>query len=771
MRPCRVVQSDEPVERTSPWARAASTLFGRRSGRFARFALLAAVAIGSAWLLTPGGYAERMPSDEALGTPAVGTFKASRDLEVLDAIATDRLRGEAAAAERTVWNFDEGALEEAASRVRGAFHAMRDGRESRRAGAAERSRFEARLGAPVRDEDLEALVRARFSPEAESQVVALAARALSGLVVEDRARLGGEAERGIVVRNLRGGIAQGEHAVHDLAILRDVAAAREDVTRAAEGLPARWPSALRAAVARVAGALVHPTLVLDAGETVERRKAAAARVRPVTLHVRRGEKIVGDGETIERRHLVLFRGIEAQTRRIDLVAVRLGGAVLVGLIVLLLWRYARRNVRGFAPGPKDALLLSGAFLGTLAMTALGLAVGDALHDRSPQFPPEAFYLLLPFAAGAMVVRSVLSAQVALLFALAAGAGVGLLAGHSLFLCIHVLATGCAAAGLVARQHDRAGLFKVGFAVGALGAALAVASHLFTGGAPVDAVWPAIAALLSGVLLLPVLAVGILPVVEWMFGYVTDLKLLELANLNHPALKDLIVEAPGTYHHSVIMGSLVEAAAEAIGANPLLAKVCAYYHDLGKTSNPGWFAENQRGANPHDTAAPAMSVLVLKRHVTDGVELARRWKLPAPVADAIPQHHGTRLVGFFWAKALQAAERAGERMDLDEALFRYAGPKPQTPEVALVMIADACEASARALAQPTGENLRGVVQRRIHELFAEGQLDDCALTLRDLGAIGEAMARALEAVYHVRPDYPDRGGAPPEAPPLQLVVKS
>ncbi|MFL5300512.1 MAG: phosphohydrolase, partial [Anaeromyxobacteraceae bacterium] len=303
------MQSDDPVERTSRWARAGGHLFGR-SGRIARLALLAAVAIGAAWLLTPGGYAERMPGDDALGSPAVGTFKASRDLEVLDAAATERLRTEAAAAERTVWSFDEGALEEAAVRVRGAFHALRDGwRDSRRIGAAERGRFEARLGAPVREEDLEALARARFSPEAESQVVALAARALSGLVVEDRARVGGEAERGIVVRNLRAGLPQGEHALHDLAILRDVAAAREDVARATEGLPTRWPPAERAAVARIAGALVRPTLVLDGAETAERRRAAAGRVRPVTLHVRRGEKIVGDGEPIERRHLVLFRGI------------------------------------------------------------------------------------------------------------------------------------------------------------------------------------------------------------------------------------------------------------------------------------------------------------------------------------------------------------------------------------------------------------------------------------------------------------------------------
>jgi putative nucleotidyltransferase with HDIG domain len=336
----------------------------------------------------------------------------------------------------------------------------------------------------------------------------------------------------------------------------------------------------------------------------------------------------------------------------------------------------------------------------------------------------------------------------------------------------VLLTGCAAAGLVARQHDRAGLFRVGAAVGALGAGLAIASHLVTGGGVGEAAWPALAALLSGALLLPVIAVGTLPLVEWAFGYVTDVKLLELANLNHPELKDLIVQAPGTYHHSVIMGSLVEAAAEAIGANPLLAKVCAYYHDIGKIKNPGWFAENQRGENRHDGAAPAMSALVVRRHVTDGVELARRWKLPRAVADVIPQHHGTRHISFFWAKALEAAERAGEEADLDEATFRYPGPKPQTPEAALVMIADACEASARALPDPTTEKLQALVQRRIHEAFGEGQLDDCPLTLKDLSAIGVAMVRALEAVYHVRPEYPQRPQRPGnEAPPLQLVVKS
>jgi putative nucleotidyltransferase with HDIG domain len=712
-----------------------------------------------------------MPEADALGTPAVGTYKAARDYEIADPDATQRLRDQAVAAERPVYDFDDGAIEEAASRVRGAFRSMRDG-EPRRPAAADLARFEVRLGAPVREAWLAAFAEARFSDRVESQVVALAARALAGLVVDDGARLAAE-ERGIVVRTVRFGAPQGEHAVFDLAIVRDAAAAREDVLRARAALPAEWPPPLRDAVVGVAAALVRPTLTFNGEETAARRGAAAERVKPVTIRLKRGEKIVGDGEPIEQRHLVVFRGIEGQTRRLDVVLVRLGGAALVATLLLLLWRYARRNVASFAPTPKDAVLLACAFVATLACTAAGLAIGDALHDRFPRVPPEAFYLAVPWAAGAMVIRSVLSAEIALLFALATGAAVGLLVNHSLFMALQALLTGCAAAGLVARTRDRAGLFRVGAAVGAIGAGLAVASHLFTGGDLSDAAWPAFAALGSGALLLPILGVGVLPLVEWAFGYVTDLKLLELANLNHPALKDLIVQAPGTYHHSVIMGSLVEASAQAIGANPLLARVSAYYHDIGKTVNPSWFAENQRGDNRHDQAAPAMSAKLVKRHVTDGMELARRWKLPRVVADVIPQHHGTRLVSFFWAKALQAAEASdgAEPAELDEALYRYPGPKPQTREAALVMIADACEASARALPEPTPENLRAIVQRRIHEIFAEGQLDECPLTLKDLGAIATSMARALEAVYHARPDYPGRAPVEGPPPPLQLVMKS
>ncbi|HXU83525.1 MAG TPA: HDIG domain-containing protein, partial [Polyangia bacterium] len=202
-----------------------------------------------------------------------------------------------------------------------------------------------------------------------------------------------------------------------------------------------------------------------------------------------------------------------------------------------------------------------------------------------------------------------------------------------------------------------------------------------------------------------------------------------------------------------MGSLVEAGAAAIGANALLAKVSAYYHDLGKTRNPLFFAENQKGENKHESLAPAMSAVIIKRHVTEGMEMARQYRLPKAVADAIPQHHGTRLVGYFYHKAVKEQEGKENPQPVDESVYRYAGPKPQFKESALVMIADAVEASCRAMPEPTTPRLQAQVQKIINLIFAEGQLDECDLTLKDLTLIAQSFLHTLEGIYHARPQYP------------------
>ena len=758
---------------------------GDWAGRTLRLLLVVAVSSGAALLLAPTG-AHRLPGAEALGTPASVTVKADRDYGIVDEDATARRRAETAQGVRPVYALDDGADEEASARVHAAFqlmreeeaalpgrHAGRDGSELLRRYGAQRDAFVSRLQVLVRDEDLAALAQARFSEQVEQELAALARRGLTGMIAEDLALLAAERERGFVVRTFRDGALQGERVVTDVALVRDVPTATDEVARAAQARLEREPAALRSAVQRIASAMVRPTLSHDQVETARRREDAASRVKPVVIPVKRGEKIVGDGERIEKRHLVVFDGMRAQRRGEVLATVRLGAGALVAMMVLLLWSFARRNVAQFRPTRRDALLLAVLLVATFALGFVGFAVADALQERFAAFAPPALQYLVPFAAGAMIVRQVLAAEAALLFAVAAGLAAGLLAGQSMAYALYATFTSVAAAGLVTGSRDRAGLFRAGLGVGLVGMALAVAIGLYGSKGAGDVALSALAALAGGALLLPIAVVGVLPIVEGAFGYVTDVKLLELANLNHPALKELIVQAPGTYHHSILMGSLVEAAAQAIGANPLLARVCAYYHDLGKIRNPLYFAENQRSENRHDQLAASMSALIVKRHVTDGLELARHWRIPRVVADAVPQHHGTRLVAYFWAKAQRALEDgSGRAPAVDEALFRYAGPKPQSRETALVMIADACEASARALEDPTGDALRALVSRRINEVFSEGQLDDCELTLRDLNAIAGAMVRALEAIYHARPEYPSRGEdpGPPRVLPVHLIAK-
>jgi putative nucleotidyltransferase with HDIG domain len=745
--------------------------------------LVGAIAVAAGWLLAPPA-PHRLPGQEALGTPAPETIKADRDYDIEDAEATARRRGEAASTVRPVYDFDEGASDEAGARVHAAFQLMRDEERaliSSSPGAAvqpsdlmrrylaQRDAFVSRLQVLVRDEDLTALAEARFSEAAERELAALAKRGLSGMVVEDLKLLAADRDQGFVVRTFVSGELQGERVLGDLALVRDVATAREEVASTGAARFEREPPELRAAMVRLAAAMVRPTLVHGQAETERRRDEAAARVKPVVLAVKRGERIVGDGERIEARHLVLFDGMRAQRRGQDPGPVRLGGGALVALLVALLWTFARRNVPRFRPARRDALLLTVLLVATLALASLGFTVADAVHERFSLFPPASLHYLVPVATGAMLVRQVLAAESALLFAIAAGLAGGLLAGQSIGYALYATLTSVAAAGLVHGTRDRTGLFRVGLAVGAIGAAVVAALGLHAGREPGDLALGAFAALAGGALLLPVAVVGFLPLVEGAFGYVTDVKLLELANLNHPALKELILQAPGTYHHSILMGSMVEAGAQAIGANGLLAKVCAYYHDLGKTRNPLYFAENQRGENRHDSLAPSMSALIVKRHVTDGLELARHWRLPRAVRDAIAEHHGTRHVGYFWARAQRAGEDGGGRSAVDEGLYRYPGPRPQSREAALVMIADACEASSRALEAPNADALRGLVSKRINEIFSEGQLDECELTLRDLNAIAGAMVRALEGIYHTRPEYPGR--APGDRhPPIQLVAK-
>lgn len=261
---------------------------------------------------------------------------------------------------------------------------------------------------------------------------------------------------------------------------------------------------------------------------------------------------------------------------------------------------------------------------------------------------------------------------------------------------------------------------------------------------------------------PVLTYGLLIFFERAFRVTTDLTLLELADFNSPLLRQLSERAPGTFHHSVTLGNLAEAAAEAIGANSILARVGAYYHDIGKLLKPQYFIENQKGKSKHQRLRPRMSALIIASHVKEGIELGRKHGLPDVVLDIIPQHHGTTRISFFYEKALkEAVERNEPKEEIREEDYRYPGPKPQTKEAGIVMLADTVEATARAMEDPTPQKLESMIDSSIENRFVEGQLDECELTLRDLSKIKHAFIKILVGIYHTRLKYPGFEGKSPD----------
>jgi hypothetical protein len=348
-----------------------------------------------------------------------------------------------------------------------------------------------------------------------------------------------------------------------------------------------------------------------------------------------------------------------------------------------------------------------------------------------------------------------NSESALVWALGASVLASAMMDKSAMLAAYFLITSLVATQGVGQARERLVVLRAGFISGAVGALLvAVVAALRARDPAADpsmitlraVLTGGVTALLAGVFN-AVLALGMVPAFE-LFGFVTDYKLLELASLNHPLLRQLMLRAPGTYHHSVIVGSLSEAACESIGANALLARVACYFHDIGKGLKPQYFIENQReSTNRHDRLSPQHSAQVIINHVREGGVLARQYKLPRPIVDNIYMHHGTGLIQYFFSKAKESEP------EVDEAAFRYPGPKPDSREAGIIMLADKVEAACRTIQTPNEERIRAMIQQIINGVMNDGQLERCPITLKELYQIADTFTTVLLGIYHHRIEYP------------------
>lgn len=358
--------------------------------------------------------------------------------------------------------------------------------------------------------------------------------------------------------------------------------------------------------------------------------------------------------------------------------------------------------------------------------------------------------LIPIAGMAMLLTLLLNLRSGLVISLILSLAFGLImqARIDLFLTMFLGASAAVIATRNVRRRNQ--LLNAGILSGVVNFFVIACLGLYQGGAETiylkDAMWG-----FGGGIVSAFLATGLLSVFEMVFNITTNITLLELSDLNNPLLKQLVLKAPGTYHHSLIVGNLAEAACDAIGANSLLGRVGAYYHDVGKIEKAEYFSENEiEVKSRHDGLTPSMSALIIVNHVKDGIDLARRHKLPRAIIDFIAQHHGTGLIYFFYQRAL---EKLKDETFLKEDDYRYNGPKPQTKEAAIVLLADAVEASSRTLEGPTPARITSLTQRIINNKFIDGQLDDCELSLKDLHKIAESFSKILTGIFHSRVEYP------------------
>lgn len=553
-----------------------------------------------------------------------------------------------------------------------------------------------------------------------------------------------------------------ERTLDDPGEVSDLESARGRLPRLVQEQLAAAPE-VNAQVVALLAQLLRPNLTYNSRETQARRQAAAEQVDPVFYQVKRGRTIGRAGDPVTPQALRELEALRLQWAGTASRTSPMGLLLLVGLAIYSLHRYTQHHMRRwrFQRIGRLYLLLLVVLVGSVLMTRLMLFVGEAVAGAFAEPPfgvAESYGYAIPYAVGALLIMLLADAHAAWVYGAIQSVVIGAMTGE-VSLALYSLLGSFAAVHAMSRFRERTEMLQTALTVSAVNVGVALGFALLAQPVPP---WPVagfeLALAGAGGVQVALLASAFLPLLETLFNTLTDIKLLELSNMNLPLLRQLAVAAPGTYHHSVVIGTLAEKAAQAIDANPLFARVAAYYHDIGKMRQAEYFVENQKeGRNPHDKLSPHMSALILVRHVKDGIAYAEEHRLPRPLIDAIPQHHGTRLMKYFYERARQQTDP--EIATVREDDFRYPGPKPRTKETALIMLADGVEAMSRLIDDPSPVRLREMIHRNVKDVLEDGQLEHCEITLADLAKIEEAFFEVLSGMFHSRIEYPEEMVAP------------
>lgn len=697
------------------------------------------------------------------GDVVVRTVIAPADIEGIDMTETERLRATARGSVLPVFRYNPTVGENAAERFRTAWEDLQKQVDPRNPSADSGFKWNGE-GSP---EVARVIIARRFDSSDLARITQLLQSTGNGYVYDER-----DAEQ------LKGEVAlintQSPNMQSVVKLppdnMRSLSIVLQDFHSRLSKLPG-WSQEQIASLASATVPLVQPNLVYDVAATGQMREAAAQKIPPSVISLKRNQVVAREGDTVNEHTLTQLAAIRAYGRTVRRASHIIGLFFIVAALYWIAWKYTehRGTVKNLSLSPRRAFSLIGS---AVVVETLLMRVGFLLSDsiaskniRPPLDDPTIWNFAIPFACAALLVALLLDTQLAIITALMTALFAGLIAPESVPVTLYAMISSAAAVYGIRRYRERQSVTLGGLIVGGASALMAVALLAFAQQPlKLNTILLAVGCGLLGGLLTVVFTAGELPVYESGFGILTDVKLLELSNADLPVLGQLALRAPGTNQHSHAVGQLAEEACRAVGANPLLARIGALYHDIGKLAAPHMFVENQHGDNPHDRLRPTNSARIIVSHVTYGQKLAKELGLPKRIADFIPQHHGTRTLHFFLRKA-QAQAADGE--EIDEKEFRYPGPKPQFKEAAIMMLADSCEAAARSLARPDPDNIRTIVNKIVDAVISDGQLDECDLTLREITAIRESITASLIAIYHARIDYP--GFNPPQMtgplPPL------
>ncbi len=682
---------------------------------------------------------------------ARSTVRAPRDIQVPDTMTTEKKRKEARQRILPIHDFEPGVANSSVSRLHEIFIYLRNQPGSVRTSVLI-DEIQSRWRIYLKPADLSSLTHWNYSEELEQYLIQQLKKAASHYIVTSREVLFESSAKGLTIRNRE----TGREEEVNVTSIQDLRTIQEIVKTGLQTDP--FPdSSSAAATSELLIALIVPNVYFNKAETESRMSAAEQNAEPVFYQIKKGKVIVRDGEEITTGIQTQLKVIRDSVQAGPPVRYSIGILILLSIYLISLKKYL--NVHQYSViklRNKELFQMCGLVLVIhMIFVKFGFLIASSLSVVFSFGPLEQlipYDAAIPFAVGALLLAILTDKQIAMLYSLIFAVLIGVLSRGDFYLAFYCLVSGITAAASVRKYYQRSALLRSCFWIWLANLLTVFTIHLLQE-TPLnwsEMLFYTLCTFISAMLSAAIASV-LSPFLEWWFNITTEIKLLELSNLDLPILRQLALEAPGTYHHSIVMGTIAEAAAEKVGANQLFLRVAALYHDIGKIRKSEYYVENQSDFNKHDTLNPRMSALVIINHVKEGLEVARMLRLPSEITDMIPQHHGTRLITYFYKKAKDMENPEIE--EVKEEDYRYPGPKPQTKEGAILMLADATEAASRTLTEPGPARIRNMVNTLFRAIFEDGQLDESNLTMKDLNLIAEAFVRKLESVFHHRIAYP------------------